>query len=238
MDGYLSEQITWFADPANWSGPGGVPTRVVEHLWYAAVASVAAVAAAVPVGLWVGHTRRGGELAVLLAGIGRAVPSFGIVILAWILAGFGYLPVFVALVALALPPLVTGAYLGVRGVDPDVRDAAEGMGLTGWQVLTRVELPVALPLVLAGVRTAVTQVVATATLAAFVGLGGLGRLIIDGQRQQSTPKVVAGGLLVAVLSLLTELTLAGVQRSLTSPGLRQDVDRLAVVTARTAAPAA
>ena len=139
----------------------------------------------------------------------------------FIVAGFGFIPVLVSLVALAVPPIVTNSYIGVRSVDPDVRQAAEGMGMRGRQVLWQVELPMAMPLIMAGVRTSAVQVVATATLAAFVGLGGLGRYVIDGFTQRDLAEVVGGAILVAVLSLLTELALGRVQTLVVSKGLAQ-----------------
>lgn len=218
---FLLEVVAWFGDPDNWWGTNGIVNRTWEHVWYSAAASAAAVAIALPIGLIVGHTGKGGEVAVNLANMGRSIPSFGIIILAWTLFGFGYLPAWVALTALALPPIVTNTYVGIRSVDPEVRESAEGMGLTGVQVLTQVEMPVASPLIMAGIRTSVVQVVATATLAAFISLGGYGRLILDGLSQRDFPKVVAGALLVAGLALLTEYALAAVQRAVVPRGLQR-----------------
>ena len=152
--------------------------------------------------------------------MGRAVPSFAILVLAAQVLGIGARPAFVALVALAVPPMVTNAYVGVREVDGDVREAARGMGMSGGQLLFRVELPVALPLVLAGVRTAAVQVVATATLAALVAWGGLGRFVVDGLYQHDFVQLFAGATLVAVVAMATELALAAVQRLVVPAGLR------------------
>jgi osmoprotectant transport system permease protein len=218
---FLLEVVAWFGDPDNWWGTNGIVNRTWEHVWYSAAASAAAIAIALPIGLIVGHTGKGGEVAVNLANMGRSIPSFGIIILAWTLFGFGYLPAWVALTALALPPIVTNTYVGIRSVDQEVRESAEGMGLTGVQVLTQVEMPVASPLIMAGIRTSVVQVVATATLAAFISLGGYGRLILDGLSQRDFPKVVAGALLVAALALLTEYALAAVQRAVVPRGLQR-----------------
>ncbi|MPZ89696.1 MAG: ABC transporter permease subunit [Nitriliruptorales bacterium] len=237
--GFLLEVVAWFADPENWWGSAGIVNRTWEHFWYSAVASVSAIVIALPIGLYVGHTGRGGEIAVNVSNTGRSIPSFGIIILAWTLFGFGYLPAWLALAALALPPIVTNTYVGIRSVDPEVRDSAEGMGLTPVQVLLQVEMPVASPLIMAGIRTSVVQVVATATLAAFISLGGLGRLIIDGLAQRDFAKVTAGALLAAGLALLTEYTLAAVQRAVVPRGLQQRA-RHAVKEARagqTAKPA-
>ena len=217
----LSEVLAWLTDPAQWSGPDGIPVRTLQHVWYSLLATALAAAIALPIGIWIGHTGRGALVAVNLTNLGRAIPSLGIIILMFTLVGFGIVPVLVALVALAVPPIVTNSYAGVRSVDRDVREAAEGMGMRGRQVLWRVELPVAMPLIMAGIRTSTVQVVATATLAAFVGLGGLGRYLIDGLSQRDLPQVVGGAILVALLSLLTELLLGRVQTLVVSRGLAE-----------------
>ena len=215
----VNEVIAWLTDPAQWSGPEGIPVRTLQHLGYSLLATAIAAAIALPIGVLIGHTGRGAVFAVNLTNLGRAIPTLGIILLVFILAGFGIVPVLVALTALAVPPIVTNSYVGVRSVDPEVREAAEGMGMRGRQVLWRVELPVAMPLIMAGIRTSTVQVVATATLAAVVGLGGLGRYLIDGLSQRDLPQVVGGAILVAVLSLLTELVLGRVQSMVVSQGL-------------------
>jgi osmoprotectant transport system permease protein len=215
----VNEVLAWLTDPAQWSGPDGIPVRTLQHLWYSLLATAIAAAIALPIGVFVGHTGRGGLLAVNTTNLGRAIPSLGIIILMFTLVGFGIVPVLVTLTALAIPPIVTNSYIGVRSVDPDVREAAEGMGMRGRQVLWQVELPVAMPLIMAGVRTSAVQVVATATLAAFVGLGGLGRYLIDGLSQRDLAQVVGGAVLVAALSLVTELALGRVQALVVSDGL-------------------
>jgi osmoprotectant transport system permease protein len=217
----VNEVIAWLTDPAQWSGPDGIPVRTVQHLWYSLLATVIAGAIALPIGVFIGHTGRGAVFAINLTNLGRAIPSLGIIILVFTLVGFGIVPVLVALIALAVPPIVTNSYIGVRSVDRDVRDAAEGMGMRGRQVLWNVELPVAMPLIMAGIRTSAVQVVATATLAAFVGLGGLGRYLIDGLSQRDLAQVVGGAILVAVLSLFTELVLGRVQTLVVSEGLAE-----------------
>jgi osmoprotectant transport system permease protein len=217
----VNEVIAWLTDPAQWSGPDGIPVRTLQHLWYSLLATVIAGAIALPIGVFIGHTGRGAVFAINLTNLGRAIPSLGIIILVFILVGFGIVPVLVALIALAVPPIVTNSYIGVRSVDRDVREAAEGMGMRGRQVLWEVELPVAMPLIMAGIRTSAVQVVATATLAAFVGLGGLGRYLIDGLSQRDLAQVVGGAILVAVLSLLTELVLGRVQTLVVSEGLAE-----------------
>lgn len=222
----MSALAAWLTDPANWQGPGGLLTRMVEHAGYSAGATLVAALIALPPALWLGHRGRGHLLAVQLANIGRAVPTFGILLGSFAAFGYGLLPVYAALVALAIPPIVVNTIVGIGQVDRDVREAAEGMGMRGTQVLLRVELPVAAPLVMAGVRTAAVQVVATATLAAVVGLGGLGRPIVDGLAQgayyapQPRAMVMAGALSVALLALLTEFGLGAVERALTPAGMR------------------
>ncbi len=217
----IADVVSWLTDPAQWSGPDGIPVRTLQHLWYSLLATAIAAAVALPIGVFIGHTGKGALFAVNLTNLGRAIPSLGIIILMFTLVGFGLVPVLVALIALAVPPIVTNSYIGIRSVDRDVREAAEGMGMRGRQVLWQVELPVATPLIMAGVRTSTVQVVATATLAAFVGLGGLGRYLIDGLSQRDLPQVVGGAILVAVLSLLTELALGRVQALVVPRGLGQ-----------------
>ena len=217
----INEVFTWLTDPAQWSGPDGIPVRTLQHLYYSLLATAIAAAVALPIGVFIGHTGRGALFAVNLTNLGRAIPSLGIIILMFTLVGFGIVPVLVALIALAVPPIVTNSYIGIRSVDRDVREAAEGMGMRGRQVLWQVELPVAMPLIMAGIRTSAVQVVATATLAAFVGLGGLGRYLIDGLSQRDLAQVVGGAILVAVLSLLTELVLGRVQALVVPEGLAE-----------------
>ena len=211
----------WFTTASHWRGDFGIPHRVFEHVAMSAAAIVAGACIALPVGVAIGHTGRGRGLVVNLSNIGRAVPSLAILALAqqtlglrgW--PGFGARPAFLALLALAVPPLLLNAAVGVEGVDEDVRDAARGMGMTGLEMLRMVELPLAAPVIMAGVRTASVQVVATATLAAVTAWGGLGRFIVDGFGQRDNVAVFAGALLVAVLALGTELGLGALQRRLT-----------------------
>lgn len=209
---FLGDVVDWFTTSDHWSGPNGVPQRVLEHVELSAVSLAVAAVIALPLGLLLGHLRRGGTAAVALANVGRAVPSFALLVIAFKLFGLGDTPTYVTLVVLAVPPMLVNAYVGVSEVRPEVRDVARGMGMTGWQSLQRVELPLALPLVMAGVRTAAVQVVATATLAAFIAGGGLGRYIVDGRAVQDNVTVFAGALVVALLSIFTELVLAALQR--------------------------
>lgn len=217
---FLGRVIEWFTTAAHWQGDAGAVHRLSEHVVMSLGAVLVAAALALPLGIWLGHTGRGGAVAINLSNVGRAVPSFAILVLAAQVVGIGWKPAFAALVALAVPPMVTNAYVGLRDVDHDVKESARGMGMTGPQSLWRVELPVSMPLIMAGVRTAAVQVVATATLAALVAWGGLGRYIVDGIAQRDFVQVFAGAVLVAVLSLLTELVLAGLQRFIVPRGLR------------------
>jgi osmoprotectant transport system permease protein len=218
---FLGDVAGWFTTAANWRGNDGIPHRLYEHVAISALALLAGVLVALPVGIVLGHLRRGGLLVLNVANVGRAIPSFGILVIAFFAFGsrLGPEPAFVALVALAIPPIITNAYVGITEVEPDAREVAVAMGMTGSQVLRRVELPLALPLVMAGVRTAGVQVVATATLAAVIAWGGLGRYIIDGFAQRDNVKVFCGALLVAVLSIVVEMGLALLQRLTLSPGL-------------------
>lgn len=217
---FLIQVAQWFADGSHWQGESGIPNRLLEHLQMSGAATITAAALALPVGIALGHWGRGGNLAMNVSNVGRAVPSFAVLVLALQIFGIGAKPAFIALVALAIPPMVTNSYVGIREVDADVREAARGMGMRPWQVLFRVELPVALPFVMAGIRTSAVNVVATATLAALVAWGGLGRYIVDGLAVLNFVQVFAGALLVAVLSILVELSLATLQRLTMPAGLR------------------
>jgi len=210
----------WLVDPAHWQGADGIPTRIGEHLHLSAEALAVALVIALPAGILLGHYGRFGGLAINISNAGRALPSFGILVIAFQLVGLGDLPVVIALVLLAFPPIVTNSYVALREVDPDIRDAARGMGYRELAQILRVELPLAVPLIMAGVRTAAVQVVATATLGAVIAGGGLGRYIIDGLATQDYVKTAAGAILVALLALATDAALAGVQRLLVPRGIR------------------
>ncbi|MFH8575092.1 ABC transporter permease [Streptomyces zaomyceticus] len=210
----LADAWSWLTTAAHWSGENGVWNRLGEHLFLTVVSLAISCAIALPVALVLGHLGKGGALAVNLSNAGRAVPTFAVLVLLLLspIGSYGDWPTIVALVLFAVPPLLTNAYVGVRGVDADVVRAARGMGMTGRQTLARVELPLATPLILTGVRIAAVQLVATATVAALAGGGGLGRIITAGFNLASTPQVVAGACLVAVLALLVEGAFEGVQR--------------------------
>lgn len=214
----LSDAVVWLNDPLNWQGKNGVPFLTYEHLYISAFAVLLAAVVAVPTALTLGHIGRGGALTVTVTNVTRAIPTLALLtVFAATAIGFGNRATIIALSVFAVPPLLTNTYVGIRGVDRDIVEAARGMGMSETSILLRVELPLAVPLIAAGVRTAAVQVVATATLAALVGGGGLGKIINSGFGQQDPGQYVAGGILVAVLAMLTEGLLALVQRQVT-PG--------------------
>ena len=225
----LFEQVwNWLTDPVNWHknfGDPGIPTRILEHLQYTGLAILIAALIAVPLGTYIGHTGHGSFLVVGIANAFRALPELGLVVLLVSIMGIllAVQAVTIALVALAIPPLLAGTYAGIRNVDRDVVDAARGMGMRERDVVLKVELPIALPLLLGGLRAATLQVIATATIAAFVSLDGLGRYVIDGQRfggPEGYAEMAGGAVLIAALAITVELLLAGVQRLVVSPGLQ------------------
>ncbi|MGH2730377.1 MAG: ABC transporter permease [Actinomycetota bacterium] len=219
--GVLADTVSWFSDSANWSGTFGVPNRVLEHVQMSVLTTGLAMLAALPVGLYIGHAKRFEFLAVSIGNIGRALPSFGVLALVFpftldLPGELGFWPIVIALFLLGIPPILLNTYAGVKAVDPDTVEAARGMGMTGTEVLRKVELPLAAPLIVAGIRIAAVQIVATATLWALVAGGGLGRYIIDGFSARDDPQILAGAILVAVLAILTELCLGLVERFVTS----------------------
>jgi osmoprotectant transport system permease protein len=216
--------VAWFLDPVHWSGSNGVPVRVLEHVVLSALALALGAAVALPAGLAIGHTGRGERVAVAVAGLGRAVPSYALLILFVPLFGLGFASAVPALVLLSIPPILVNAVAGLRDADAETSEAGRGMGMTEWQVLRDVELPAAMPAILAGLRTSAVQVVATATLAAVVAGGGLGRYIVDGFAVQRYDRLVAGALLVAVLALLTERVFTTLQRTFERRGGRPAED--------------
>ncbi len=210
----MTDAWTWLTTGAHWTGEEGVGARLAEHVYVSGLALLIAGAVALPLGLWLGHLGRGGALAVNVSNVGRAVPVFAVLALFMVspLRNAGQVPTVAALVLFAIPPLLTNAYVGVREVDRAAVRAARGMGMTGGQVFRRVELPLAAPVVMTGVRSAAVQVVATATIAAMAGQGGLGRIITAGFALYDTAQVVAGAVLVALLALVVEGLLVGLDR--------------------------
>ncbi|MET8306127.1 MULTISPECIES: ABC transporter permease [unclassified Micromonospora] len=225
----VHQAVLWLNDPLNWTNPGGILDRLGEHLAISAAAVALGCLVAWPLGLWLGHTGRGGGLVVLVSNATLAIPTLALLtILPLTFLGFGRTPVVVALAVFAVPPLLANAYTGVRQADPEARDAARGMGLSGGQLLRRVELPLAVPYLAAGFRTAAVQVIATTALASFVNGGGLGEIIRTGfglSIAAGGGQIVAGGVLVAGLALLAEVILGGVERLVTPRPLRRGQQR-------------
>lgn len=228
----------WLADPVNWQGSGSIPVRIGEHLFYTALAMVAAALIAIPLGWLIGHTGRGRELAVAISGAARALPTFGLLFLFVMLVGVtlrGPSTVLV-LVLLAIPPILAGAYAGLEVIDRRTIDAARGLGMTEWQILWKVEVPLGLPLLLGGLRSATLQVVATATLAAYVNLGGLGYDIVQGIALRKYDQMLGAAILVILLALLFDALFAVLERYAVPRGVRagRDTDVRTTPTGRRA----
>lgn len=213
--GFFAQVVEWFGDPANWQGPSGVPTRLAEHLLLSAIPITIAALIALPAAMYVGHTRRFEVAIVTVANIGRAIPSYALLVIMVILTGLGNEPIIVALTLLAIPPILTNGYVAIQSVDTDTLEAARGMGMRERGVLFGIEIPLGAPLLIAGLRIAALQVVATATLAALVAGPGLGRIVVDGLAVRDFPQVFSGAVLVAVLAGLTEAGFAVLQRWVT-----------------------
>jgi len=208
----IGQALAWLGDPLTWTGPDALATRLLEHLGYTALIVAIAAAVGIPLGYLVGHTGRGRNLVVLLSGAARALPSLGLVTLLALWLGLGLPAPVIALVVLALPPILAGAYAGVDAVPRAVTDAATAQGMSGWQVLRKVEAPLGLGLLMGGVRSAVLQVVATVMLAAYVGAGGLGRPLFLGLKTQDYAMMLGVSLLTIALALVLDVALAGLQR--------------------------
>jgi osmoprotectant transport system permease protein len=224
----IGDIVDWLTASEHWSGPEGIPTRIWEHLHYSLIALAIATIIALPIGLLIGHTGKGTAVVAGLANSLRALPTIGLLIFFVVLIsphihGKGdaayLIPTEIVLVLLAIPSILSNTYAGVQNVDPAARDAARGMGMTGSQVLFKVELPCSLPLIMSGIRSATLQVIATTTIAAYVSLGGLGRYVFDGQSQQDYPQMASGAVLVALLAMAADFVLALVQRAIVSRGI-------------------
>ena len=208
---------------ANWhlTGDSSIPERLAQHVAYTLVSVLIAAAVALPLGLLIGHTNRGAFLAIGLGNLGRSLPTFGLVLLLVVIFGVYQWPVVLALVVLAVPPILASTYAGIRSVDPSAVDAAVGMGMRPLQVLFRAEVPMALPLIVGGLRSALLQVTATATIAAYASFGGLGRLLIDGLNRNEYDQIVAGAVMVALLAIALDYVGAAFERAVVSPGVRE-----------------
>lgn len=222
---FLGELASWFADPATWSGRDGILNRLWQHLWISGASLAASVAIGLPLGLFIGHSGRWAGLVVAVSNIGRAVPSLGFMGIVFILLlpfglGVGPIPVLVALIALGLPPIVVNAWAGLREVDDELLEAARGMGMREGEVLRLVEVPIAMPVILAGIRISAIQIVATATLATVFGAGTLGQQILVGFAVNDQVRIFGAALIVALLAIATEVGFGMLQRAATSPGMR------------------
>ena len=217
---FFSYAWDWVTQSANWHGSGSIPQQTLAHLGYSALPLLIAALIGIPAGVAIGHTGRGAVFVVNLANGWRAIPTLGLLVLLAVYLGFSPLTWLLPLVVLAIPPILVNAYEGVAGVEPGVRDAAKGAGMTPWQQVTRVEVPIALPLILVGLRTAAIFVVATATIAAYIGLGGLGRYIFDGLASYQYGPVAGGALLVVILAVLVLGFFAVLSRLVVPAGLR------------------
>lgn len=217
---YLLDAFAYLADAENWTGPLGAGRLLWQHLWYSLLGLAIAAAVAVPIGWWVGHTGRGRGLAVALSGGARALPTLGLVTLFGLMLGIGLAAPMLAFVILAVPSVLAGAYAGVQGVDPAVADGARASGMDEWQLLGRVEVPLGLPVLVGGLRSAMLQIISTATLAAYVGAGGLGRLLFLGLKTQRYDMMLAASLLVIALALVSEIIFLTIQRLATPVSAR------------------
>lgn len=216
---YLSQAWAWLIEPGTWTGTDQLGARLGEHVLYTLLVLLIAAVIAIPLGWWVGHTGRGRNAVVLVSGAARAIPSLGLVTLLALWMGLGLPAPIVTLVVLAIPPLLAGAYSGVDAVPREVTDAARAQGLSEWQILFRVEVPLSLGLLMGGVRSAVLQVVSTVMLAAYVGAGGLGRPLFLGLKTQDYPMMLGASLLTVALALVLDVVLTAVQRAVRPRGI-------------------
>jgi osmoprotectant transport system permease protein len=216
----LLEAVAWILDPANWTGAGSIPERIGQHLAISATVLLIAALIALPIGLLVGHTGRGKELAVTVSGGLRALPTLGLLTLLALSLGIGLQAPIIALVVLALPPLLAGAYAGLESVDRRTIDAARAMGMRERQIIGKVEVPLGLPIIVGGIRSATLQIVATATLAAYIANEGLGRFIFSGLKTHDYAEMLGGSILVILLALVIDGVFAITQRLVVPAGVR------------------
>lgn len=229
----MEQVLAFFADPTSWEGAAGIPNRLLEHIILALLAIVTASAIALPLGFYIGHTGRLQLLGINIANIGRAIPSYAVMVmllpvmlgLAPVLGydpnlGLTFLPIFLAMVLLTIPPILVSTYAGLQGIDRDLIEASRGVGMTEQQILGSVELPLASHVIVGGFRIALLQVIATATIGAFLAGGGLGRFIINGIALRDDGMLYAGVILVTSLAIGTDALLSLLQRRLTPRGVR------------------
>ncbi|PIF04488.1 MAG: ABC transporter permease [Propionibacterium sp.] len=216
--------MAWLADAANWGGPDGIWARIAEHLYYSGLALFFASLIAIPLGIFIGHTGRGRTLVVVLSGAIRALPTLGLLTLLALSLGLGLqltiVPATIVLSLLAVPTLLAATYSGIEAVDDDVVDGARASGFAEGQIITKVELALAAPIILGGIRSAVLQILATATVSAYLGLGGLGRLILDGLALTDYPRMLGGAIVVSALALIADGVLLALERLLMPRGVQ------------------
>lgn len=230
---FFVDAINYILDPAHLTGDKGILPRLTDHLYYSALATGIALLIGLPLGFAIGHTGRGRAFVIAISGAARALPSFGLLLFIILFTGIGLWPLVAVLAILAVPPIIAGSYAGLESVNRQTIDAARAVGMTEWQVLWRVEVPLALPLIIGGIRSAVLQVIATATIAGYVGLTGFGRFLIEGLAVRNYTVVIAGAILVAALALLVDGLLALIQLLVTPRGVSRGVTSTAP---RTRAP--
>lgn len=217
--------FAWLFDAANWAGVNGIPMRTLEHLIYTVVTLIAAGIVGVALGLYIGHTGKLRGAAVLVTGSLRALPTLGLLFLFALWLGIGLTPVIIVLAVLAVPPLLAGTYSGIEAIERSTIDSARAMGMTEWQILSRVEIPLAMPLIVSGIRSAALQVIATATIAAYLPLGGLGRFVFDNLSLRRWDAVIGGAIVVTLLALIVDGLFALLERAVVSKGVRAARDR-------------
>ena len=211
----LQATLGWFLQPEHWLSDGGILVRLREHIYYVTLSMLIASAIALPTGIALGYWRKGAFVIINLFNIGRAVPALGLILLCILLFGYNDIPLFAALVAMSVPPILTNAWVGIYHADRQLCDAAKALGMTPLQSLWQLRIPLAAPLIFAGMRTALVQLIATAVVAAYAGLGGLGRFLIDGLGQRDIPQVIAGSLVVSLLAIGSELLFSLIDRRFT-----------------------
>ncbi|HEU4849839.1 MAG TPA: ABC transporter permease [Terrimesophilobacter sp.] len=222
---FFAEALAWIFDPEHFAMVNGIWPRTVDHLFYTAITMLIAMAIAIPLGLLIGHTGRGRNLVIVTTSAARALPTLGFLLFIILFSGLGLWPFVIVMVVLAVPPLLAGVYSGLEGVDRQTIDAARAVGMSEWQIIGRVEIPLALPLILGGIRSSALQVIATATIAGYVGLTGLGRFLIEGLALRDYTLAIVGAILVAVLALAVDGLLALIQRLVVPRGVSRGMAR-------------
>lgn len=222
---FFADALAWIFDPAHFAMVNGIWPRTVDHLFYTGVVMLIAAVIAIPLGLLIGHTGRGRNLVIVTTSAARALPTLGFLLFIILFSGLGLWPFVFVMVVLAVPPLLAGVYSGLEGVDRATIDAARAVGMSEWQIIAKVEIPLALPLILGGIRSATLQVIATATIAGYVGLTGLGRFLIEGLALRDYTLAIVGAILVAALALAVDGLLALIQRLVVPRGVSRGMAR-------------